>query len=85
MLLSELSNFIRNHLRLKVSTKVGVSDIPRCITDVPKYLVLKSMNDVSVALFRASPQLYAVRPTQASIVACTASADCASTGPISFP
>jgi hypothetical protein len=40
--------------------KVGVSDIPRCINDVPKYLVLKSLNDVSVALFRASPQLYAV-------------------------
>jgi hypothetical protein len=44
--------------------KVGVSDIPRCINDVPKYLVLKSLNDVNVALFRASPQL------QASVFVC---------------
>ena len=42
--------------------KVGVSDVPRCINDIPKCLVLKSLNDVSVALFRASPQLYAVGP-----------------------
>ena len=62
MLLSELSNFMRNHLHLKVPMEVGVSDIPRCINDVPKYLVLKSLNDVSVALFRASPQLYALGP-----------------------
>ena len=62
MLLSELSNFIRNHLNLKVPMEVGVSDIPRCINDVPKYLVLKSLNDVSVALFHASSQLYAVGP-----------------------
>ena len=40
--------------------EVGVSDIPRCITDVPKYFVLQSLNDVNVALFRASTQLYAV-------------------------
>ena len=57
MLLSELSNFIRNHLHLKVLMEVGVPDIPRCINDVPKKLVLKSLNDVNVALFRASPQL----------------------------
>jgi hypothetical protein len=62
MLLSELSNFVRNHLHLKVSMKIGVSDIRRCINDVLKYLVLKSLNDVSVALFRASPQPYAVGP-----------------------
>jgi len=60
VLLSELSNLIRNHLHLKVPMEVGVSDIPRCINDVPKYLVLKLLSDVSVALFRASPQLYAV-------------------------
>jgi len=54
ILLNELSNFIRNHLHLKVPMEVGVSDIPRCINDVPKYLVLKSLNDVSVVLFRAS-------------------------------
>jgi hypothetical protein len=59
MFLSELSKFIRNHLHLKVSM-VSVSDIPRYINDVPEYLVLKSMNDVSVALFCASPQLYGV-------------------------
>ena len=35
MLLSELSHFIRNHLHLKVPMEVGVSDIPRCINDVP--------------------------------------------------
>ena len=62
MLLSELSNFIRNHLHLKVLMKVGVSDIPRCINDVPKYFVLTSSNDVSVVLFCAFPQLYAVDP-----------------------
>ena len=62
MLLSELSNFIRNDLHLKVSMEIGVSDIPRCIKDVPKYRVLKSINDVSVALFCVSPQLYAVGP-----------------------
>ena len=42
--------------------EVGVSDIPRCINGVPKCLVLKSLNDVSVALFLASPQLYAEGP-----------------------
>jgi len=55
MPLSELSNIIRNHLHLKVPTEVGVSGIPRCINDVPKYIVLKPLNDASVALFRASP------------------------------
>ena len=62
MLLSDLSNFSRNRLHLKVPMKVGVADIPRCINDITKYLVLKSLNDASVALFRASPQLYAVGP-----------------------
>ena len=61
LLLRELSNFIRNHLHLKVPMDVGLSDITRCINYVPKYLVLKSLN-ISVALFRASPQLYAVGP-----------------------
>jgi hypothetical protein len=61
MLLSELSNFIRNHLHFKAPMDVGVSEIPRYNNDVPKYLVLKSLN-VSVALFRASPQLYAGGP-----------------------
>jgi hypothetical protein len=42
--------------------EVGVSDIPRYINDVPKYLVLKSLDDVTVALSRPSPQLYAVGP-----------------------
>jgi len=62
MLLSEISKFICNHLHLKVPLEVGLSDIPRCINDIPKYLLLKSLNDVSVTLFRASPQLYAVGP-----------------------
>ena len=62
MLLSELSSFIRNHLHLNVPMAVGVSDIPRCINDIPKYLILASLNDVSVALFRASTQLCAVGP-----------------------
>jgi len=62
MLLSVLSNFIRNCLHLMVAMGFGVSDIPRCINDVPKYLVLKSLNDVSVALVRAPPELYAVGP-----------------------
>jgi len=42
--------------------EVSVSDILRCINNVPKYLVLKSLNDVSVALLHASPQLYAAGP-----------------------
>jgi hypothetical protein len=62
MCLSELSNFIRNYLHLKVSMEVSVSDKLRCINNVPKYIVLKSLNDVRVALFRASPQLYALGP-----------------------
>ena len=33
--------------------------MPRCTNDVPKYFVFKSLNDVSVALLRASPQLQA--------------------------
>jgi hypothetical protein len=33
MLLSELSNFVRNHLHLKVPMEVGVYDTPRCIND----------------------------------------------------
>ena len=61
-MLSGLSNVIRNHLHLKVPIEVGVSDVPICIKDALKYLVLKSLNDVSVALSRASPQLYAVGP-----------------------
>ena len=73
MLLSKLSNFIRNHLHLKVPMKVSVSDIPSCINDVPKYLILKSLNDDNVAPFRASPQLYAV-----------GSHSCVSTAPIFF-
>jgi hypothetical protein len=62
MLLSEIPNFIRNHLHLKIPVEVGVSDISRCINDVHMYLVLKSFNDVSVALFRASAQLYYLGP-----------------------
>jgi len=62
LLLSELSNFIRKPLHLKVPLDFCVSDVPMCINDVPKYLVLKSLNDVSFALFRTSPQLYAVGP-----------------------
>jgi hypothetical protein len=62
VLLSEISNFIRNHFHLKVPMEVGISDIPRCVNDISKYLVLKSLNDVSITLFRASPQLYAVSP-----------------------
>ena len=62
MLLSELSNFIRNHLHLKVRMEVGGSDVPRFINDVPRYLVMHSLNDICVAVFRASPQLYAVGP-----------------------
>ena len=62
---------------------VGVSDIPSSINDVPKYLVLKPLNDVSVDLFLVSPQLYAVGPHRLhSIFVCTASAYCVSTGPI---
>ena len=60
MLRSRLSSLDRNHLHLKVSMEFGVSDIPGCINDVPKYLVLESLNYVNVALFRASPQLYGV-------------------------
>jgi hypothetical protein len=37
MLLSEISIFICNHLRLKVPKEVGVSVIPVCVNDVPKY------------------------------------------------
>jgi len=51
MLLNELPNFIPNRLHLKVRVEVAVSDIPRCIDDVPKYLGLKSLNGVTVALF----------------------------------
>ena len=69
MFLSELAQFIRNHLHLKVPMEVGVSDTPRCINDVPKYVVLKSLKDVNVALFRESPQLYAVGPNSPSIFA----------------
>ena len=61
-LLSELSNFIRNHLHLKVPMEFDVSDIARCINDIPKYLVVTSLNDVSVTRFRASPQLCATGP-----------------------
>jgi hypothetical protein len=57
MVLSELCSFIRNHLHLNVTKELGVSDIPRCINDVSKYLVLKLLNDVNVALFGASTRL----------------------------
>ena len=55
MLLRDLSSFIRNHFLLKVPMEAGVSDIPLSINDVLKYLVLKSLNDVSVALFLVHP------------------------------
>ena len=85
MLFSELSNFIRNHLHLKVPMEVGVSDIPRRINDVPKCHVFRSLNDANVALFRASPQLRVCRTsTHASLFVCTAPAYCLSTGPIFF-
>jgi hypothetical protein len=61
-LLSKLSSFIRKHLHLKVPMEVCVSEIPMCINDLPKCLALESLNDVNVALFRASSQLYAVGP-----------------------
>ena len=35
--LCELSNFVRNHLHLKVPMEVGVSDKPRCINSSPQY------------------------------------------------
>jgi len=35
MLFSELANFIRKHLHLNVPMEVGVTDIPRCINEVP--------------------------------------------------
>jgi len=52
MLFSELPNFIRNHLHLKFPMEIGVSDIPKCINDVPNYLVLKSLRlDVHICSF----------------------------------
>ena len=84
MFLSELFNFIRYHLHSKVPMEVGVSDIPMCINDVPKYLVLKSLNDVSVGLLPASPQLYAVGPHRLQYCLYNI-AYCVSTGPIFFP
>ena len=62
MLLSELSNFPRDYPHLTVRRGIGVSDVPRFINDVAKYLALKLLYVVSIALFRASPQLYAVGP-----------------------
>jgi hypothetical protein len=62
LLLTKLSNSIRDYLHLKVPMEVGVSGTLRYINDDPKYLVLKSMNDVSVAVFHAFPQLHAVGP-----------------------
>jgi hypothetical protein len=38
MLLCELSDFILNYFHLKIPIQVGVSDIQRCINDVPKYV-----------------------------------------------
>ena len=46
MLLSEPFNFFLNHLHLKFPLVVGVSDIPKCINDVAKYLDFKSSNDI---------------------------------------
>ena len=85
MLLSEPPNFIRNDFHLKVPTEVAVSDIPRCISDVPKYLVLTSLDDVSVALVSCLLAVVCHRTTQASTFVGTASAYCASTGPIFLP
>ena len=62
VLLSKLPILIRDHHLLNDPMVVGVSDVPRCINDVSKYLVLKLLYDGSVTLFRSSPQLYAVGP-----------------------
>jgi hypothetical protein len=46
---------------------------------------LKSLSDISVALFRTSPQLHAVGPHRLQYLFCTISAYCVSTGQILFP
>ena len=54
MLLSELFNFIRSHLQFKVPVEVGVSDIPRYITVVPKYPVLKPISVMCPSFYVAT-------------------------------
>ena len=56
--------------------EVGVSDVPRCINDVPKYLVLKSLNDVSVAPFRVPHSCMPSVHTGFSICLCSISLVC---------
>jgi hypothetical protein len=52
MLLRKPSNFIRNHLHLKVPTEVGVSDIPRCINSVLRYFVLIYRDVVAICFLK---------------------------------
>ena len=84
MLLSELFNFIRNHLHLKVSTEVGVSGIPRCTSDVLSifFEIVEWCRCCSVSCV---PTDVCRRSTQASIFVCTASPYYVSTVPIFFP
>jgi len=47
MLLGEFSDFIRNHLHLKVRVEFGVFDMSRCINDVPNYSYTSANEDNS--------------------------------------
>ena len=59
---SELSNFSRKHFHFQVSTEHNVPDVPRCIDYVPENFLLKSLYDINIARFCASPQLYGKGP-----------------------
>jgi hypothetical protein len=55
-------DFARQNIHLQVSVEVIVSNVPGCTDHVPVYFVLKSLYDVYITLFGATPELDSVCP-----------------------
>jgi len=57
VLLCKPLDFARHNIQLQVSVEVIVSNVPGCIDRVPEYFVLKSLYNVYITLFGATPEL----------------------------
>ena len=62
VLLYKSLDFARHNVHFQGSVEVTVSNIPGCIDNVLKYVVLESLHNFYIALFGATPQLDTVCP-----------------------
>ena len=62
MLLCKPLDFTRHNIHLQVSVVVIVSNVPECVDHVSYYFVLKSLYNVYISLFGATPDLDIVSP-----------------------